>query len=62
MIIRWRYCLYYIYAVMITRLRYCLNAVLITTVITINKLWHYCIRVEMVTGWVHWIVNVFNGK
>ena len=24
--------------------------------------WHYCISVEMVTGRVHWIVNVSNGK
>ena len=24
--------------------------------------WHYCISVEMVTGWVKWIVNVSNGK
>ena len=24
--------------------------------------WHYCISVEIVTGWVHWIVNVSNCK
>ena len=24
--------------------------------------WHHFIGVEMVTGWVHWIVNVFNCK
>ena len=24
--------------------------------------WHYCISVEMVTGWVHWIVNVSKCK
>ena len=24
--------------------------------------WHYCISVEMVTGRVHWIVNVSNSK
>ena len=40
---------------MITRRRYCLNAVMITR-------WHYFIIVEMVTGWVHWIVNVANCK
>ena len=24
--------------------------------------WHYCISVEMVIGWIHWIVNVSNCK
>ena len=24
--------------------------------------WHYCIIVEMVIGWIHWVVNVFNCK
>ena len=24
--------------------------------------WQYCISLEMVTGWVHWIVNVSNCK
>ena len=24
--------------------------------------WHYCISVQMVTWWVHWIVNVSNCK
>ena len=52
MITRWRYCLN---AVMITRLQYCLSASMITR-------WQYCISVEMVTGWVHWIMNVSNCK
>ena len=73
---RWRYCLstamitrwhYYIDAVMITRWHYCLNAVMLTrwlyclsaSMITRR---HYSISVEIVSGWVHWIVNVSNCK
>ena len=40
---------------MTTRWQSCLRAAVITT-------WHYCISVEMVTGCVHWIVNVSNCK
>ena len=25
--------------------------------VTIITRWHHCIGVEIVTGWVHWIVN-----
>ena len=66
MITRWHY---YTNAVSVTRWRYCLNAVMITrwqygismSVIMVTRC-HYCISVEMVTGRVHWIVNVFNCK
>ena len=51
MVTRWRYCLN---AVMITRWQYCLSA-------KITR-WHYCVSVEMVTGWVHWIMNVSHCK
>ena len=37
--------------VMSTRWQYCVRAAMIAR-------WHYCISVEMVTGCVHWIVNV----
>ena len=48
-----RYCLN---EVMITRWQYCICAAMITR-------WHYArISVEIVTGWVHWIVNVSNCK
>ena len=39
----------------VTRWRYCLTAAMITR-------WHHFVGVEMVTGCVHWIVNVFNCK
>ncbi len=40
---------------MITRWQYYLSAAMI-------RRWHYCIGVEIVIGWIHWIVNVSNGK
>ena len=49
MITRWRYCLD------VVMMQYCLSAAMITR-------WHHCISVEMVTGYVHWTVNVSNCK
>ena len=40
---------------MITRWQYYLSAAIITRR-------HYCISVEIVIGWIHWIVNVSNCK
>ena len=50
MITRWRYC---IDAVMITRGRYCLNAVMLTR-------WQYCLSSAMITRWHYGIGVIVN--
>ena len=60
MFTRWRYCLVASrVASVITRRHYYIIAVIITSLsAAMITRWHYFISVEMVTGWVHWIVNV----